>query len=104
MKLRTNLLVLPRSVCSARAGVGAGAPEQERVLFSLVGPDPEMRRKRHVVFESLARRMTAEHKLATVAKITQEIFTGVVDETLPFAPCAEVVYDALVIVGMKVGV
>ena len=42
-----------------------------------------------------------EHRLATTAKIAQEVLGAVVDESLPLAACSEVVYDALAVVGMK---
>lgn len=71
------------------------------MLFSLVGSTPVVRAQRRVIYEVLARRLSPEHRLATTAKITQEVLGAVVDETLPFAACAEVVHDALVVVGMK---
>ena len=81
--------------------MSAGASERERVLFSLVGSTPVVRAQRRVIYEVLARRLSPEHRLATTAKITQEVLGAVVDETLPFAACAEVVHDALAVVGMK---
>ena len=53
------------------SGVAAGASERERTLFSLVGNAPHIRAQRRMVYEVLARRMSAEHRLATAAKITQ---------------------------------
>jgi hypothetical protein len=90
------------AVAGARTtGVSAGASEKERVLFSLVGSTPVVRAQRRLIYEVLARRLSPEHRLATTAKITQEVLGAVVDETLPFAACAEVVHDALAVVGMK---
>jgi hypothetical protein len=45
--------------------------------------------------------MSAEHRLATAAKITQEVLTGIVDEALPLAECSEVTHHSLDIQGRR---
>ena len=59
-----------------------------------------------MVYHTLARRMSAEHRFAACAKLVAEVLGGVVDGMLPLGECSEVLGDALRLLGskeMKVG-
>ncbi|KAG2440678.1 hypothetical protein HYH02_010257 [Chlamydomonas schloesseri] len=60
---------------SAMEGGGGG--------FHLKGSSPIMRAKRDIIYTSLLRRMSPEHRFAASAKLVAEVLGGVVDGLLP---------------------
>ncbi len=59
------------------------------------------RPKRDLIYASLLRHMSAEHKFSCAAKLCQEVLAGVADGLLPLAECGEVLRDALHVLASK---
>lgn len=66
-------------------------------------PSAPLSAARDVVYRALLLRMTSEQKFATAAKLSVEVLSGVADGQMPLneASCAEVLGDALRVLGSK---
>jgi hypothetical protein len=59
------------------------------------------RRARDLIYSSLLRSMSPEHKFSSAAKLCGEVLAGVADGLLPLAECEEVLRDALCLLASK---
>jgi hypothetical protein len=56
---------------------------------------------RDLIYSSLLRSMSPEHKFSSAAKLCGEVLAGVADGLLPLAECEEVLRDALCLLASK---
>lgn len=59
------------------------------------------RAPRDLIYASLLRSMSPEHKFSSAAKLCGEVLAGVADGLLPLAECEEVLRDALSLLASK---
>ncbi|KAF6260358.1 non-SMC mitotic condensation complex subunit 1-domain-containing protein [Scenedesmus sp. NREL 46B-D3] len=69
------------------------------VQFMLKGK--QNRPARDLIYASLLRSMSPEHKFSSAAKLCGEVLAGVADGLLPLAECGEVLRDALCLLASK---
>ncbi|WIA29655.1 hypothetical protein OEZ86_012141 [Tetradesmus obliquus] len=69
------------------------------VQFTLKGK--HNRAPRDLIYASLLRSMSPEHKFSSAAKLCGEVLAGVADGLLPLAECEEVLRDALSLLASK---
>jgi hypothetical protein len=56
---------------------------------------------RDLIYGSLLRSMSPEHKFSSAAKLCGEVLAGVADGLLPLGECEEVLRDALCLLASK---
>lgn len=75
----------------------SGSSDHDRARFALPGGSEIARGARHQVYSTLLNAMSAEHRLATAAKLSNDVLAPVSDDALPMDEYLEVVYDTLIV-------
>ena len=75
----------------------SGSTDRERERFVLEGSSESCRTSRMQVYTMLLNTMSPEHRVATAAKVSNDVLASVSDDALPLEEYIEVVHDSLAV-------